>query len=226
MSSTDCAPSAEIQSQQSAGVTEDAIIASLPVISLPDIARQPPTQLNSSTGNQNGVSSSLAAQQHLRDEQQQNMQPPIRGLSDPRGWSDHGEGFQPQSVSAQHIHAADPLDMPPHLSHEPLSPNTLASMFDMPALSFDTSQHLHDDDALASTPQSQPQQAVDFQIHGNDQQPTHGGFDSGSFDDWQHDHQPPWTSSSMGDLQWADACSAPLNQPNVIRKTSSDSTIE
>lgn len=226
MSSTDCALSAEIQGQQIAGVTEDAIIASLPVISLPDNAVQPPTQLNSSTGNKHSVSVSPAAQQHLRNDQQQNLQPPTLGLSVPRGWSDHDEEFPPQSISTQHIHAADPLDMPPDLSHEPMSPTTLASMFDMPALSFDTSQHLHEDDALASTPQSQPQQAVDMQLHGNDQQPTHGGFDSGSFNDLQHDHEPPLASNSMGDLQWADACSPPLNPPHVIHKTSSDSTIE
>lgn len=227
MSYIDCALSAESQGQQNAGATEDAMIASRPVVCLPDNAG-PAMQQNMYRDGRHDVSVSPAAHQHLTDAQQQRWQQPILGSSIPRGWSGHGEGLICQSVSTQPIHPADPQDIPPHLllSDEPLSPNTLASMFDMPALSFDTSQHHCEDEALATTPQSQPKQAVDYQIHANDQQPTRGSFDSGPFTDLQHHHQPLWSSSSMGDLQWADACPASMNLPNVIRKTSSDSTIE
>ena len=201
-------------------------------MSLPQVAVQPAQQFQCDRHNQNDASSSPAAPQHSQDAWQQGLQQADFGstaLRAPSGGTVDGQQSQTQLHNAQPIHEAELQALPPGLLllEEPFSPHTLQSLFNMPALSFDSSQHLPEDNAFASTPQSQQQQAADYQCHDlHQQQELYGNSEGGLVDDLQPHHSYPWASNSMRDLQWTDSCPVSRNLPNVIRKISSDSTIE
>ena len=136
--------------------------------------------------------------------------------------------LQPDITQQAH-HGGQQVMQPDLLSpEEPLSPHMLDSILNMPALSFDSSQHVHIDDIFPETPQSHQQQqpSGSYHFHSLEQQHFQNTLEAGYEQNLQPCHSFPMASASMGDLQWADSCPAPMTVPNVIRKTSSDSTIE
>lgn len=230
LNGTQFVPFTDFQDLDNAEATSTA--ASLPIVSLPQVAVQLAQQFHYGRHSQDCASSSPAAPQHFLDAQQQSLQQAVfcsTAPSGPSGWTIDRHQSQPQPHNSQPTHAAEPQNLPPDLlqPEEPFSPHTLQSMFNLPALSFDSSHHVPEDHAFASTPQSQQQQAADYQFHDlHQQQQLHSNVEGGLADDLQPHHSHPWASSSMGDLQWTDSCPVPRNLPNVIRKISSDSTIE
>lgn len=215
-------PAADYQNHENADANPTA--AYPPVVSLAEVAVQPLQPFHM------GGVRQQAALQHLGDAQQHSLQQPMFSSYAPSHPASHtidGQHFQPHPSGARTTHAADPRKLPQGLvpPDEPFSPHTLQSMFDMPALSL-SSQLNPENDACASTPQSQQQQAAEYQFQGlHQQQQLHDNFENGHVDYLQPHHSYPWASSSMGDLQ-TDSYPVPRNLPNVIRKISNDSTIE
>ena len=195
-------------------------------------AEQLPQQFDSHSSSIHDASSSPAAL-NLTNDAQHSLQQPILSSTSQTGWDKtaNAQLALHHSDTTQHAHdAMGQQDMQPDLllPEEPLSPHMLDSILNMPALSFDSSQHVHVDDMFPETPQSHQQQqnSGSYHFHSFGQQHPKNVFEAGPDHNLQPRHPFPVMSASMGDLQWADSCPVPVTVPNVIRKTSSDSTIE
>ena len=192
------------------------------MIYVPNSTVQPQQQLSNS-GDHADITP--VAQYHPKDAHLLSLPPSTRANS--ANWHDvhAGSTQQSQPLAAPELHAADWAAMQHdlHPPDEQLSPRTLAAILHMPAISFDSSQRTYEHDLSEETSQPHQPRAAGFDHHSLDQLPLPDISNAGS---QLQTYQSFPLANPVSDLQWAGSCPVPVHLPNVIRKTSSDSTIE